>query len=89
MFPDKLRVSSFSDGVPTLCLNSGIVNPLQLHWVKGACVFWCNLPLALLHGARMDTEKESAYKVDFEEENSPAALARIQTRNLLITSPVL
>ena len=35
----------------TVCQDSGIVSPLQLHWVKGICVFmWfmCNLPPALL-----------------------------------------
>ena len=29
--------------VPTLCLDSGIVSPLQLHWVMGVCVFRYNL----------------------------------------------
>ena len=48
MFGDKLRMSSFPDRFPTLCLDSGIVSPLQLHWVKGVCVFRCDLPLALL-----------------------------------------
>ena len=33
---------------PTLCLDSGIVSPLWLHWVNGVCVFKCNLPPALL-----------------------------------------
>ena len=32
----------------TLCLDSGIVSPLRLHWVKGVRVFRCNLPPALL-----------------------------------------
>ena len=31
-----------------LCLDSGIVSPLWLHWVKGVCVFRCNLRPALL-----------------------------------------
>ena len=44
MFPYKLRVSSFPDRVPTLCLDSGIVSPLRLRWIKGVCVFRCNLP---------------------------------------------
>ena len=47
MFPDKLRVSSFPDRFQR-CSNSGIVSPLRLRWVNGACVFRCNLPLALL-----------------------------------------
>ena len=34
--------------VPTLCLDSSIVSPLRLHWVKGVCMFKCNLPPALL-----------------------------------------
>ena len=48
VFPDELRVSLFPDRFPTLCLDSGIVSPLRLLWVKGVCVFRCNLPLALL-----------------------------------------
>ena len=47
VFPDELRVSSFPDRFPTL-LDSGIVSPLRLRWVKGVCVFTCNLPPALL-----------------------------------------
>ena len=35
VFPDELRVSSFLDRVPTLCLDSGIVSPLRLRLVKG------------------------------------------------------
>ena len=38
MFPDELRVSSFPDRVPTLCLDSGIVSPPRLRWVKGVYV---------------------------------------------------
>ena len=34
--------------VPTLCLNSNIVSPRQLCWVKGVCMFRCILPPALL-----------------------------------------
>ena len=34
--------------VPTLCLDSGLVSPLRLRWVKGVCVFRCNLPPVLL-----------------------------------------
>ena len=45
-FPDEVRVSSFP--IPTLCLDSSIVSPLRLQWVKGVCVFRCNLPPALL-----------------------------------------
>ena len=48
MFPDGLRVSSFPDWFSILCLDSGIVTPLRLRWVKGICVFRCNLPLALV-----------------------------------------
>ena len=36
-----------------------------------------------------DTEYESAHKLDYGEENSPAAPAGIRTRNLSITSPTL
>ena len=34
----------FPWSVPTLCLDS-MISPLQLHCVKGVCVFRCNLPL--------------------------------------------
>ena len=44
MIPDKV----FSRKVPTLCLDSGIVSPLRLCWVKSVCVFRCNQPPALL-----------------------------------------
>ena len=37
-----------SRSVPTLCLDSDIISPLWLRWVKGVCVFRCNLPPALL-----------------------------------------
>ena len=48
VFPDKLCVNLFPERVPTQCLDSGIVSPLRLCWVKGVCVFRCNLPPALL-----------------------------------------
>ena len=48
VFPDELRVSSFPERFPPLCLHSGIANPLGLRWVNGVCVFRCNLPRALL-----------------------------------------
>ena len=48
VFPDELCVSSFPDRVSTLCLDSSIVSPLWLRWVKGVCMFRCNLPPALL-----------------------------------------
>ena len=37
-----------SGKVHTICLDSGTVSPLRLDWVKGVCVFRCNLPSALL-----------------------------------------
>ena len=45
LFPDKLRVSTFSGRFPHYAC--GIVSPLPLRWVKGVCVFRCNLPPAL------------------------------------------
>ena len=48
VFPNVLRVSSFPDRFPTLCLDSGIVSPLRLRLVKGVCVFRCNFPPAFL-----------------------------------------
>ena len=47
VFPHEVRVSSFPDRFPH-CLESGIVSPLQLKWVRGVCVFRCNLLPALL-----------------------------------------
>ena len=47
-FPDELHASLFPDRVPTLCLDSGMVSPLWFCWVKGVCMFRCNLPPALL-----------------------------------------
>ena len=44
---DELRVSSFPGIVPTLCQDS-IFSPLRLLWVKGVCMFRCNLPPTLL-----------------------------------------
>ena len=46
--PWQVAFELVSWGVPTLCLNSGIVSPLRLRWVKDACVFKCNLSPALL-----------------------------------------
>ena len=34
--------------VPTQCLDSNIVGPLWLRWVKGKCTLRCHLPTALL-----------------------------------------
>ena len=34
---------SDDDEDPTLCLDSGIVHPHQLHWVKGVWEFRCHL----------------------------------------------
>ena len=55
--------------------------------------FWQN-DRGLLHaaaavGGGMDTEIESAQKVDPVEENYPVAPAGVQTCNLLIMSPAL
>ena len=36
---------------PTLCLDS-IVRPIRFRWVKGACLFSCNLPLHLWQNSR-------------------------------------
>ena len=44
MFPDELCASSFPDRFPHC--DRGIISPLHLCWVKGVCVFRCNLPPA-------------------------------------------
>ena len=74
--------------VPTLCLDSGIVSQLRLRWVKGVCVFRCNLSPALLaewpesftcncgNTGVERTPNKSAHKVDSGEEISPAAPMR-------------
>ena len=51
VFTDELLVSSCLWKVPTLCLHS-IASPLRLRWVKGVCVFTCNLPSVLLQNDR-------------------------------------
>ena len=78
--------------VPTLCLHSGIVSPHWLCWVKGVCVFRCNLPSALLAewlgsftchwgntGGEWTLTKSQLTKLNYGEENSPAAPAGIRT----------
>ena len=47
MFPDKMPVSSFTNRF-SHCLDSSIISPLLLCWIKGVCMFRCNLPLVLL-----------------------------------------
>ena len=102
MFPDKLRVSSFPLLVPILCLDSFIVSPLRLRWVKGLCVFRCNLPPALLaerpgsftchcgnSGVERTPNKSQHTKLNLEKKFFSAAPAGIQTRNLSITSSAL
>ena len=100
VFPDELRVSSFPDRVPTLCLDSGIVSSFWRCWIKGVCVFRCNLPPApfgrmtgsfyvLRHTGMKRTPNKSQHTElrAAGEENSPAAPAGIRTRNLSLTSP--
>ena len=48
MFLDKMRVSSFLDMFPHYAWTAAIVSPIGLRWVKGICVFRCNLPPALI-----------------------------------------
>ena len=101
MFPDEWHVSSFPEEVPSLCLDGGIVSPRRLRWVKGVCVFRCNLPPALLTewpgsftchcgntGVERTPNKNQHTKLTMQKKNSPAAPAGIRTRNLSITSPV-
>ena len=94
VFPDELRVSSVPDSFPTLCLDSVIVSPLRLRWVKVyACLgitcrlhFWQN-DRGLLRATPV-TRGWNGH-VNSGEENSPAAPAGIRTRNFSITSPAL
>ena len=46
--PWQVACELISGQFPTLCLDSSIVSPLWLCWVKGVCVCRCNLPPALL-----------------------------------------
>ena len=100
--PSRAACELVSCYLPTLCLDSSIVSPLQLHWVKGVCMFRCNLPPALLaewsgsftcHCSDMGVEQipngESAHKADSGKENSPTTPVGVQTRSLSITSPTL
>ena len=45
--PWRVACQLVSPQIPTLCLDSDIVNPLRFCWVKGICVFRCNLPAVL------------------------------------------
>ena len=75
--------------VSTLCLES-IVSPLRLRWVKGVCMFRCNLPPALLAEyrgllratavtrSRTDTEYESAHDVTLEKKCLPTLLPGLE-----------
>ena len=97
MFPDRLRVSSFSGKVPTLCLDSGIVSPLRLRWIKGG-VLRCNLPPSFRQNDRgllrdnAVTRGWNGHRIrvstqsELWRKNSPADPAGIQTRNLSITA---
>ena len=77
-------------------------SPFRLLWVKGVCMFRCNLPPALLAewpgsltchcgytGVEQTPNKSQHTKLNSWEENSPTTPARIQTHNLSIMSPVL
>ena len=46
--PWRVACELVSWEVTSLGPDSGKVSPLRLRWVKGVCVFRCNLPLALL-----------------------------------------
>ena len=80
-------------------LGSGVVSPLQLHWVMGVCVFGCNLPPALLAGwqgllcATAVTQGWNRHQIrvgaQSGEEESPATPAGIWTCSLFIMSPVI
>ena len=49
VFPDELRVTLCPGRFPHYeGLDSDIVSPLRLRWVKAVCVFRCNLPHVLL-----------------------------------------
>ena len=65
----------------------GIVSPLRLHWVKGVCLFRCNLPFALLAewpgsfachcgntGVERTPNKNQHTKLTKEKKNSPPLL---------------
>ena len=93
-----MHVSSFPDRFPHYAC--GIVSPLRLRWVKGVCVFRCNLLPAFfwqndrgLLNATAVTRGLNGHRIRVSnkvysgEKNSPAAPAGIRTRNLWITSP--
>ena len=91
MFPDELRVSSFLSSFPTLCLNNDTVSPLQLHWVKGVCMFRCNLPPVLMAewlesfmchcsttGLEQTSNKSQHTKLTLEKKIFPPLLSRFE-----------
>ena len=86
VFPAKLRVS---------CLDSGSLGQRVYACWGLTChlLFWQN-DWGLLHATAVKRSWSGhqirvSAQVSSGEENSPAALAKIQTRNLLITRPVL
>ena len=91
--PWRVACEFVSWEVSTQRLDSSIVSPLRLRWVKSVCVLRCNPPSAILaewpgsftcHYDNTGVERtpnKSAHKVNTGEENSPAAAAGIWTRN--------
>ena len=93
IFPDKLNVSLFPDRFQHYVWTEAL--SAHSDFIKGVCVFRCNLPPALsaewpglFMWGGTDTEEESAHKVNSEEENSPTTPAGIQT-HFSITSLAL
>ena len=81
-------------------LDSRIVSPLRLRWVKGVCVLRCNLPPALLAewpgsftchcgntGVERTPNMSQHTKLTLEKKNATVVPTGIRTRNLSITSP--
>ena len=78
--------------IPTLFLDSSIVSPFWLWWVKGVCMFRCNLPPALLAewlGSCMCHFGNTGVEQTLNKSQHTKLTAGIQTCNLSITSPAL
>ena len=83
----KLQVACefIFESVPTRCPGSSIVSPLRFCWVKDVSLLGdCGNT-----GMEQTLNKSQHKKVKSGEENSPAAPARIQIRNLSIMSLAL
>ena len=83
--PWRVACEFVSLKIPTLYLDSGIISPPRILWVKVVCVFRCIMPPALLAewprsftchcgntGVEQTSNKSQHTKLTLEKKNSPA-----------------